>query len=129
MDGNDLRHILSNNLKLLRNKRSLSQMELAEKAGISVTFLSNIERDNKWPYPETLMKLAEALDVEVHILFQNSKTSKPANLDKVMPQFKKDLESALHKKVLSAIDSSLNSICSVYMEETQGESLETEKID
>jgi transcriptional regulator with XRE-family HTH domain len=34
MNGADLRQILSKNIKLLRNQRSLSQIELAEKANI-----------------------------------------------------------------------------------------------
>jgi transcriptional regulator with XRE-family HTH domain len=69
MTGADLRHILSKNIKLLRKQRSLSQIELAEKANISIPFLSNIERGNKWPHPDTLTKLAEALGVEVYALF------------------------------------------------------------
>jgi transcriptional regulator with XRE-family HTH domain len=69
MTGADLRQILSKNIKELRSQRSLTQIELAEKANISIPFLSNIERGNKWPHPETLTKLAEALDVEVCALF------------------------------------------------------------
>jgi transcriptional regulator with XRE-family HTH domain len=69
MTGDGLRHILSKNIKLLRKQRSLSQIELAEKADISIPFLSNIERGNKWPHPDTLTKLAEALGVEVYALF------------------------------------------------------------
>jgi transcriptional regulator with XRE-family HTH domain len=38
---------------------------LAEKADISIPFLSEIERGNKWPYPDTLSKLAKALKIEL----------------------------------------------------------------
>jgi transcriptional regulator with XRE-family HTH domain len=69
MTGADLRQILSKNIKLLRKQCSLSQIELAEKADISIPFLSNIERGNKWPHPDTLTKIAEALGVEVYALF------------------------------------------------------------
>jgi transcriptional regulator with XRE-family HTH domain len=48
----------------------LSQADLAEKAGISITFLSDIERGNKWPYPDTLSNLAQALDAPVYELFK-----------------------------------------------------------
>ncbi|MDR2575903.1 MAG: helix-turn-helix domain-containing protein [Treponema sp.] len=34
--------------------------------------LSNIERAIKWPHPETLAKLAKALDVDVYMLFQQN---------------------------------------------------------
>ena len=123
MTGNDLRSILSSNLKSLRAKRALSQIELAEKAGISVPFRSNIERNNKWPYPETLAKLAEALDVEVNALFQEKKP-RSDSLRNVLPQFKKDIEVSIHKKVSSAIDNSLDTVFAMYMAETKGEQAE-----
>jgi transcriptional regulator with XRE-family HTH domain len=117
MKGADLRHILSKNLKLLRSQRSLSQMELAEKADISIPFLSNIERSNKWPYPDTLTKLAEALNVEVFMLFQENMPSRPDNVRDILARFKKDMGLSLHKTVSTAIDSSLEAIASHYIEE------------
>jgi transcriptional regulator with XRE-family HTH domain len=67
---NELRAVLSQNIKNYRAYRSLSQADLAEKAGISITFLSNIERGIKWPYPETLAGIAQALKIEVYELFK-----------------------------------------------------------
>ena len=77
MTGASLRHILGRNLKFFRNLRSLLQIELAEKAEISIPFLSNIERSNKWPYPDTLAKLAKAPNIEVYIAF-SGKSSAPS---------------------------------------------------
>jgi transcriptional regulator with XRE-family HTH domain len=71
MVGSDLRAILSKNIRHYRNRRSLSQADLAEKADISIAFLSNIERGNKWPYPDTLVNIAKSLDVEVSELFES----------------------------------------------------------
>ena len=73
MTGNDLRAILSKNIKLHRGYHGLSQAELAEKANISITFLSSIERGTKWPYPDTIVKIAKALKVEEFELFQQKK--------------------------------------------------------
>jgi transcriptional regulator with XRE-family HTH domain len=117
MTGADLRHILSKNIKSLRNQRSLSQIELAEKADISIPFLSNIERQNKWPHPDTLVKLAKALDVEVYILFQDKIPPVPASVKKTLTKFKKDMAVSLHKSITTAIDSSLETIGSHYIEE------------
>jgi DNA-binding XRE family transcriptional regulator len=47
--GEELRSILSLNIKQLRDRLGLSQAMLAERAGISITFLSAIEREKKWP--------------------------------------------------------------------------------
>ena len=117
MTGVDLRKILSKNLKSLRNQRSLSQMELAEKANISIPFLSNIERSNKWPYPDTLAKLAVALDVEVYILFLENPPQLPDNTQETLAKFKKDITIALHKTVSAAIDCSIETIGSHYIDD------------
>ena len=73
MDGKDLRLILSNNIKLYRRNHGWSQADLAEKADISITFLSSIERCVKWPYPDTLVKIAKALKIEEFELFRHNK--------------------------------------------------------
>jgi len=72
MNGKDLRAILSNNIKLYRRNHGWSQADLAEKADISITFLSSIERCVKWPYPDTLVKIAKALKIEEFELFRRN---------------------------------------------------------
>ena len=117
MTASDLRQVLSKNIKSLRSQRSLSQVELAEKADISIPFLSNIERSKKWPYPETLVKLAKALDVEVYMLFQEKAPSPTADVQNTLARFKKDISVSLHKTVATAIDSSLEEMTSHYIDE------------
>jgi len=75
MNGKDLRAILSQNIKLYRNNHGWSQADLAEKSNISINFLSHIERGLKWPYPDTLVKLAKALEIEEYELFQREKST------------------------------------------------------
>jgi transcriptional regulator with XRE-family HTH domain len=70
MDTQEIKNILGRNIKYFRFHRQLSQAELAEKADISVTFLSNIERGKMFPKVETLSRLTESLDVEVFELFR-----------------------------------------------------------
>jgi len=72
MEGKDLRLILSNNIKQYRRNHGWSQADLAEKSDISINFLSSIERCVKWPYPETLIKIANALKIEEFELFRHS---------------------------------------------------------
>jgi transcriptional regulator with XRE-family HTH domain len=72
----EIKDILANNLKHFRIQRQFSQAQLAEKANISVTFLSNIERGKMFPKVETLSRLTESLDVEVYELFRPNFVSK-----------------------------------------------------
>jgi transcriptional regulator with XRE-family HTH domain len=70
MEIQEIKDILGRNIKYFRFHRQLSQADLAEKADISVTFLSNIERGKMFPKVETLSRITRGLDVEVHELFR-----------------------------------------------------------
>jgi transcriptional regulator with XRE-family HTH domain len=70
MDTQEIKDLFGRNVKYFRFHRQLSQAALAEKADISVTFLSNIERGKMFPKVETLSRLTESLDVEVFELFR-----------------------------------------------------------
>ncbi len=72
MTGDDIRKKLATNLKTLRQIKQISQEKLAEKANISLPYLSAIERSQKWPSPDTLAKLADSLDVKVENLLSDS---------------------------------------------------------
>jgi transcriptional regulator with XRE-family HTH domain len=77
MTEQKLRAVLSANLKRYRNYRKLSQAELAEKLGISIPFLSDVENSRKWVSPATLVKFADALGIEPHELFKPEEVLSP----------------------------------------------------
>jgi len=69
MNGTEIRRILAKNIKTCREHRLWSQADLAEYSDISIPFLSEIERGNKWPFPDTLGRIVQALNVQIHDLF------------------------------------------------------------
>ena len=69
-----IRQVLALNLKKNRQKCDLTQEKLAEKAGISAHYLAMVEVEKKFPTPEMLDRLAEALDIETVQLFDISAT-------------------------------------------------------
>lgn len=54
-------------IKCERLKKSLKQCELAQKAGISNTFLSDIETNRSSPSLKTLDKIARALEIDIKV--------------------------------------------------------------
>ena len=60
---------LGQRLKELRAARDMSQEQLAERAGVNVTYLSSVERAKENPTLDMLEKLADALEVELVELF------------------------------------------------------------
>ena len=63
---------VGDNLRELRTLSALTQEELADRAGITATALSRIERNEAEPRPSTLRKLAAALSVEPRELIKRS---------------------------------------------------------
>lgn len=60
----------------IRLHRSMSQLELAEKANISQSFLASLEAGKKSPSVTTILKLAKALEINPGDLFTKNFTNK-----------------------------------------------------
>ena len=60
----------ANNLKVERLRRKLSQEALAARAGLSVSYISMLERGQRTPPLDTLESIAKALAVNASTLLQ-----------------------------------------------------------
>lgn len=118
MTGKKIREMLARNIKTIRSQKKFSQAVLAEKAEISIPFLSSIECANKWPHPDTLAKIADALSVNVEELFgnkiQNDKTSATATTENQDENFTKEIL----KDMLDAQQETLNYLYKKYFTKT-----------
>lgn len=61
--------VLSDNIKRLRKERHLSQEQLAERIGISVRHVSDIERTESFPSAEVIEMISSVFDVPSFTLF------------------------------------------------------------
>ena len=55
-------------LRLVRTQRRLNQRQVAELSGVSVSYLSLLERDKRDPVFSTICNLSAALDIPLVIL-------------------------------------------------------------
>lgn len=67
-----LKKVLSENVRILRKKRNLTQEQLAEKIGVATMTISRIERGKEWASDSILESLAEFFDLPYVYLFFNS---------------------------------------------------------
>ena len=61
---------IGENLERFRLRAALSQIELAKKAGVAPAAVNRIERNHVEPQMRTVRKLAQALEVEPHMLIE-----------------------------------------------------------
>lgn len=64
-----------NRIKEIRIAKGISQKELASKAGVSQPFVHDLENENRGAKPETLEKIASALECTVEELYGEQEAS------------------------------------------------------
>jgi len=105
MDGQSVKAMLGQNIKFLRSGRGFTQAALAEKAGISIIFLSSVERGTKYPRPDVLAQIATALEVELFELFKGD----------LVPSDGKELVSRLSEDITKKINLAVADVFRQYL--------------
>lgn len=70
MQPNRTLRALANRIKELRDRKGISQEELAHRAGLSRTGMGFLETGKRWPRLDTLMKVADGLNITVDELLK-----------------------------------------------------------
>lgn len=101
---------IGNRVRQLRNDASLSQEQLAGKAGIATSFLGEIERNIKKPSIDSIEKIANALEISLTEFFNYDvdtlKNSENFYIDKIVLEVKNCSEAqqeALYRLLIQAI--------------------------
>ena len=97
-----IREILAKNIKRYRQKRGITLSELAERSNISTNFIGMIEQKRKFPTPEVLDRIADALEIDTTELFM-SPASPQTELNKLHKEILAELDQAIGKAVDKAI--------------------------
>lgn len=110
--GNEMENIselLGKKLIALRKRKKLTQLQLAEQAGLSLKHLGEIERGRGNPTLDSLSHLAEALGITLSELFLlNKAMPSPEEIENRLIDFIKS-SSAAEKQQLFRIVTSLTS--------------------
>ena len=113
MNGKEVKATLGKNIKNLRACREYSQAILAEKADVSITYLSKIERGLKFPKPDILTQLADGLGVELYELFKTDYVPKAAPVNE--SEYTKRIINRLSKEMAQKMTSTMNGIFKRYL--------------
>ena len=102
MTEDELQTRVIDNIRTLRKKAGLSQERLADKADISRQMMNDIEGRRRWLTKGTLVKLSNALGVDVYELFipsssesDTAKNTYELITKKVVTQVKEAVDKAL----------------------------------
>ncbi|MCX7028375.1 MAG: XRE family transcriptional regulator [Spirochaetes bacterium] len=68
-----MKYRFGDKIRTVRERRSTTLREVAEKAGVSESLVSQIERNKVSPAIDTLLAIADALDIDLEYLFSDYK--------------------------------------------------------
>ena len=77
----------------------MTQAALAQKAGVSINFINDLEAEKKWPSLATLIKLADALGIDVYELLKPPGLF-PDNLGGIVRKYTDNIHAALEQTCL-----------------------------
>lgn len=105
---NNLKIRLGRRIKDLRKSKNITQEKLAEIISMDITSLSKIETGRNYPQPETVEKLANALNVSIDKLFLfKDDFSKEEYLNEINNNIKFISNDINKLKILYSVSSSL----------------------
>lgn len=99
----DISKILAANIKTLRNERGLTQFELAEKVGISTTYLAELEIAKKAPSMDVVERLCLALEAKPYELFLQAGEKNPNPSREAIRRYAKEASTIASKAVAEAL--------------------------
>jgi len=102
----ELKELIGSRIQEIRNKKGITQDQLSEKVGISAKYLSSIERGKENPTLNTILKLAQSLDVKPDHFFIHLEIEDPAKrksmINEILDEADEDQLKLIYK-VLSAM--------------------------
>ncbi len=75
-----MKHAFGGKIREVRERKRLTIREVAEKAGVSESLISQIERDRISPAIDTLFKIIDILEIDLDFIFRDFKKDRPVNL-------------------------------------------------
>lgn len=101
-----IRQTFIQNLKYYRKQAGLTQEKLAEKIEMSTTYIGTMESCGRFPSPETIDKIAVALNVRPSVLFDEF--GSPEN---VKSSFEKTYAASIKEELSKRILKDISEVC------------------
>lgn len=89
-------------LKIYREKTGRNQSDIADKSGISVSMLSQIERGIVSPSIETLMMVCTVLDIELSDLFKKIASDRPVRVHRSGERLRNVLSGVTYEQLMTS---------------------------
>src|SRR5512137_29660 len=91
-------------IREVRKRRHMTMLDVAEKAGLSESLISQIERNKVSPAIDTLLNIAEILEIDLEYLFYDLKKNKKVNLVRSDKRDKIVLDKVVYEQLSKTVE-------------------------
>ncbi len=96
------------NIRKYRNSKKMRQEDLAEKAGLSVTYIGMVERAEKIPSIETFVAILNALDISADMVLHDVLNTGYAVKDSLLNEKLSKVSPEDRQKIYDVIDTMIS---------------------
>jgi len=107
-------------IRKVRKKQQLSMKEVADKADVSESLVSQIERNKVSPAIDTLLKIVDVLDIDLEYLFSEFKKSRQVDIVRAEDRNKMVLNGVVYEQLCQITEDEQFGIESYYLEVEPG---------
>ena len=100
---NNNKYNFGDKIRIIREKKNFTLKEVGLKAGVSESLISQIERNKVSPAIDTLLMIADVLEIDLEYLFSDLKKSKNINLVKAENRNKIVLDKVVYQQLSKTI--------------------------
>ena len=103
LQAQDFQNLLAKNIRAARERLGISQMKLAERAELSVSFMNDVERARRWVGAKALARLGDVLHLRPNQFFLDdwdSSTDTHAMLSEMQRELREAVGSDIERVVM-----------------------------
>jgi transcriptional regulator with XRE-family HTH domain len=101
-----MNHPFGEKIREVRERKHLTMRQVAEKAGVSESLISQIERNRISPAIDTLFKIIDILEIDPDFIFRDFKKDRPVNLVRAGEKKRAVVDGVVYEQLSHAFTSS-----------------------
>jgi transcriptional regulator with XRE-family HTH domain len=101
-----MKYLFGEKIREVRNRKQMTMREVAERAGVSESLISQIERDKISPAIDTLLRIIDSLEIDPDYIFRDFKRDRSVNLVRAHEKKRTVIDGIVYERLSHTLSSS-----------------------
>jgi transcriptional regulator with XRE-family HTH domain len=101
-----MKYLFGEKIREIRNRKQMTMREVADRAGVSESLISQIERDKISPAIDTLFRIMDILEIDPDFIFRDFKRDRSVNLVRAQEKKRIVIDEIVYEQLSHTLSSS-----------------------